>query len=336
MGKKKKKQEQEQEKRHGRFHSCIDAMFPSRSQVNDAAAAWRKGHAMIARLAHELLLRAHRWRPAVVGGRARAGRHPEVLLLVHLPQPLDLLLERLLMSVLEKLVLRQSRDPLLEVAVADGEDRPLLIQEGHPRRQHGHLVLQRCDAPLELGDVLQLPHPRSLSRLAVSQYPLDPLGVADRLRGRGRRGLPRPTRLLRVSIVVLPVVVPLLAVAVAGAVLRPGGRRPALRCGPTRRRSSASTPATSSSPRTRSPPPTPPPPPTFFRACSTRPTPAQPPPLPGTSPSAIASSSTTPPTPWRPPDSSSSHRPSGRSIWGRHSAATSASTTAPAWKPGKS
>jgi hypothetical protein len=46
------------------------------------------------------------------------------------------------LTVLEDLVLRQRGDPLLEVAVADGEDGPLLVQERHPGRQHGHLVLQ--------------------------------------------------------------------------------------------------------------------------------------------------------------------------------------------------
>ena len=48
----------------------------------------------------------------------------------------------MVLTILEDLVLRKRRDPLLEVAVADGQDRPLLIQKRHPRREHGHLVLQ--------------------------------------------------------------------------------------------------------------------------------------------------------------------------------------------------
>uniref|UniRef100_A0A0A8YU52 Uncharacterized protein n=1 Tax=Arundo donax TaxID=35708 RepID=A0A0A8YU52_ARUDO len=132
------------------------------------------------------------------------------------------------MSILEDLVLRQSCDPLLEVAVADGQYRPLLIQKCHPRRQYGHLVLQGCDAALELGDVLQLPYPRPLSRLPISQNPLHPLGVPDQLRGGGGGcGLPR-RRLLGVPLVVVLLVHAggggaLVAVAVAAAVL--GSRR---------------------------------------------------------------------------------------------------------------
>ena len=48
----------------------------------------------------------------------------------------------MVLTILEDLVLCKRRDPLLEVAVADGQDRPLLIQKRHPRREHGHLVLQ--------------------------------------------------------------------------------------------------------------------------------------------------------------------------------------------------
>ena len=63
-------------------------------QVNDKQTAQRTG---MDELAHELFLCAHRgWRPVV---RSRsAGWHLEVLLLVDLPQPLDLLPQRLLMS----------------------------------------------------------------------------------------------------------------------------------------------------------------------------------------------------------------------------------------------
>lgn len=92
MDKKKKK------KKKKSMDGFIHALMPCvPSQVNDAAAGCAEGTCND-RSAHELLLRAHRRRPAVVGGRARAGRHPEVLLLVHLPQPLDFLLQRLLMS----------------------------------------------------------------------------------------------------------------------------------------------------------------------------------------------------------------------------------------------
>ena len=48
----------------------------------------------------------------------------------------------MVLTILEDLVLSKRRDPLLEVAVPDGQDRPLLIQKCHPRREHGHLVLQ--------------------------------------------------------------------------------------------------------------------------------------------------------------------------------------------------
>uniref|UniRef100_A0A0A9CZ16 Uncharacterized protein n=1 Tax=Arundo donax TaxID=35708 RepID=A0A0A9CZ16_ARUDO len=48
------------------------------------------------RLAHELFLCAHRRRP-MLRSRNACG-HLEILLLVHLPQPLDLLPQRLLMS----------------------------------------------------------------------------------------------------------------------------------------------------------------------------------------------------------------------------------------------
>jgi hypothetical protein len=50
------------------------------------------------------------------------------------------------LTVLENLVLSKSCDPLLEVAVADGQYGPLLIQKCHARRQHGHLVLQSKQA----------------------------------------------------------------------------------------------------------------------------------------------------------------------------------------------
>lgn len=55
MDNRKKNKKEKKKHGHGRFHSCIDAMFPSQSQfqVNDTAAGWRaaqKGHAMIAQL----------------------------------------------------------------------------------------------------------------------------------------------------------------------------------------------------------------------------------------------------------------------------------------------
>ena len=46
------------------------------------------------------------------------------------------------LTILEDLVLSKSCDPLLEVAIADGQYGPLLIQKCHAGRQHGHLVLQ--------------------------------------------------------------------------------------------------------------------------------------------------------------------------------------------------
>lgn len=141
---------------------------------------------------------------------------------------------------------------------------------------------------------------------------------------------------------------------------------PAPRSSPTRPRCSASTRATSSSRRTRSPAPTRLPPPPSFTASSILRIP--PPPSLGTSRSATASSSATPPTPSRCRGFSSSPSPSGslppsrvpipecswllqvqrslilvclcgclgRSIWARPSAATSASTTAQASRPGTS
>jgi hypothetical protein len=36
-----------------------------------------------------------------------------------------------------------------------------------------YVYLQGCDAALELGDVLKLPHSRPLGRLPISQYPED-------------------------------------------------------------------------------------------------------------------------------------------------------------------
>lgn len=46
------------------------------------------------------------------------------------------------LTVLENLVLGKSCDPLLEVAVADAQYGPLLVQKRHARGQHRHLVLQ--------------------------------------------------------------------------------------------------------------------------------------------------------------------------------------------------
>lgn len=42
------------------------------------------------------------------------------------------------------------------------------------------VYLQGCDAALELGDVLQLPHPRPLRRLPVSQ---DPTSISSEATG---------------------------------------------------------------------------------------------------------------------------------------------------------
>lgn len=38
-------------------------------------------------------------------------------------------------TIFEDLVLGERRDSLLEMAVANGEERPLVIQEGHARGQ---------------------------------------------------------------------------------------------------------------------------------------------------------------------------------------------------------
>lgn len=73
-------------------------MFPP--HVNDRYGGLHSGRTgvdWLARSAHELFLCAHRWRRPVVRSSG-TGWHLEVLLLVDLPQPLDLLLQRFLMS----------------------------------------------------------------------------------------------------------------------------------------------------------------------------------------------------------------------------------------------